>query len=119
MFRQDEDFHSIYRDGSYDPEIIDHQRCAEYRDLLRRARLTNSMIHSDRDGETHRIEILPSNAFRDDGTVMGYVYTTVKPKPIVNCLTDSDVGRLGRGESIYAQLGDNWHVFIQRPDYSD
>ena len=118
MLRQDVGLHTIHRDGSYDDKIIDRQRGVEYRISQRRAHLANSLIFSTVDGDSHRILILPERAFRD-GVSMGYVYSTTRPTHVVDSLSDADADNLGRGESVYATLGDNWYLFVERPDYSD
>ena len=118
MLRQDRGLHAIHRDGSYDRKIIDRQRAAEYRDLLRRAHLANSLVCSAVDGDDHRVSILPDRASRD-GVRMEYVYSTTRPPRVVESVTDADADSLGRGESVYATLGDNWCLFVERPDYSD
>ena len=120
MFGQDVEFHTIYRDGSYDDKIIDHEEVAEYLASLSRAHLSNSVVFSSFDGDAHRIEIRPADALRyRDGCVVGYVYSTIAPTRLVDSLADVDAVNLGRGEFVYATLGDNWYLFIERPNYSD
>lgn len=118
MLRQDAGLRTIDRDGSYDDKIIDRQRGVEYRASQRRAHLANSLIFSTVDRDSHSILILPERAFRD-GVSMGYVYSTTRPTHVVDSLSDADADNLGRGESVYATLGDNWYLFVERPDYSD
>ena len=112
MLRQDEGLHTIYSDGSYDTDVINRQRGAEYLALLRRARLSNSWVHSSVDGDIHRIEINPEDGFWGNATV-GYVYSTAEPPRCVDHLADVDAGRLGRAEYVCARLGDDWYLFIQ------
>ena len=118
MFRQDEGFHSIYKDGSYDGDVIDRQRGAEYLTLLKRARLSNSRVYSSLDGDIHRIEIDPADGFWGNASV-GYVYSTAEPTRCVDHLADVDAGKLGGGEFVYARLGDDWYLFMQGVYFSD
>ncbi len=118
MLRQDAGLRAIYHDGSYDDKIIDRQRSIEYRDSQRRAHLANSSIYSLVDKGSHHILIRPERSFRD-GVSMGYVYSTTRPTPVVDSLTDADADNLGRGQSVYTTLGDNWYLFVERPDYND
>ena len=118
MFRKDEKLHWIYGDGSYDRKVIDQHRGEEYLALLRRARLNNSTIHSSFDEHVSRIEIFPKSAFRG-GVVLGYIYTTIEPKGLVDRLADVNIVELERGKSLHANIGGHWYLFIRRPDFND
>ena len=118
MLMEEENFHSIYSDGSYDRDAITRERADEYLTLLQRVGLAGCNLYSRREEGNYRIEIQPSGAFRQ-GVIKGFIYTTATPDSIVAKLDCDTVQDLLPGETKYVKVATNWYLFMQRPMYRD